>query len=186
MGNQRLEIFPTWEMFFRNMPEDTVRIATEKVKWDHEYQKKHGIETGPAESLDPAVAEQIARICKRVYRVLGLSGYARMDLRLTADGRVYVLEANPNPNLEYGEDFSESAEKAGISYEKLLVRIVNLGLNYQAPWAWAPKLDDAHNRPLCRATLRRLEVAKNLSLDQFRNHRAAGDHWRRAPGPVVE
>ena len=47
-------------MFFRNMPEDTVRIATEKVKWDHDYQKKHGIETGPAEKLDPAVDSQIA------------------------------------------------------------------------------------------------------------------------------
>jgi len=136
MGNQRLDIFPTWEMFFRNMPEDTVRIATEKVKWDHEYQKKHGIDTGPAEKLDPAVADQIARICKRVYRILSLSGYARMDLRLSADGRVYVLEANPNPNLEYGEDFSESAEKAGVSYEKLLLRILNLGLSYQAPWKW--------------------------------------------------
>jgi D-alanine-D-alanine ligase len=136
MGNQRLDIFPTWEMFFRNMPEDTVRIATEKVKWDHEYQKKHGIDTGPAEKLDPAVAEQIARICKRVYRILSLSGYARMDLRLSADGRVYVLEANPNPNLEYGEDFSESAEKAGVSYEKLLLRSLSLGLSYQAPWKW--------------------------------------------------
>jgi D-alanine-D-alanine ligase len=136
MGNQRLDIFPTWEMFFRNMPEDTVRIATEKVKWDQEYQKKHGIETGPAEKFEPDVADQIARICKRVYRILSLSGYARMDLRLSADGRVYVLEANPNPNLEYGEDFSESAEKAGLSYEKLLSRILNLGLSYQAPWKW--------------------------------------------------
>jgi D-alanine-D-alanine ligase len=136
IGNQRLETFPTWEMFFRNMPEDTVRIATEKVKWDHDYQKKHGIETGPAENLDPAVDSQIAHLCKRVYRTLSLSGYARMDLRLTAEGKVYVLEANPNPNLEYGEDFAESAEKAGVSYEKLLSRIVNLGLSYQAPWQW--------------------------------------------------
>jgi len=136
IGNQRLEIFPTWEMFFHNMPEDTARIATAKVKWDYEYQKKHGIDTGPADKLEPAVADQIARVCKRVYRILSLSGYARMDLRLTPDGKVYVLEANPNPNLEYGEDFAESAEKAGISYEKLLSRILSLGLNYQAPWQW--------------------------------------------------
>jgi D-alanine-D-alanine ligase len=59
-----------------------------------------------------------------------------MDLRLTAEGQVYVLEANPNPNLEYGEDFAESAEKAGVSYEKLLSRILSLGLSYQAPWQW--------------------------------------------------
>jgi D-alanine-D-alanine ligase len=57
-----------------------------------------------------------------------------MDLRLTADGHVYVIEANPNPNLEYGEDFAESAEKAGVSYESLLQRIITLGLNYDPPW----------------------------------------------------
>jgi D-alanine-D-alanine ligase len=136
IGNQRLETFPVWEMFFHKMPEDMARIATAKVKWDHEYQKKHGIETGPAEKLEPAIEDQISRLCKRVYRTLSLSGYARMDLRLTAEGQVYVLEANPNPNLEYGEDFSESAEKAGLSYEKLLSRILSLGLSYQAPWQW--------------------------------------------------
>jgi len=134
IGNQRLETFPTWEMFFNNMPEDTIRIATAKVKWDHDYQKKNGIDTGAAKDLDPAVEEQISRICKRVYRTLSLSGYARMDLRLTPDGRVYIIEANPNPNLEFGEDFSESAEKAGVNYEALLSKIMNLGLAYQAPW----------------------------------------------------
>jgi D-alanine-D-alanine ligase len=57
-----------------------------------------------------------------------------MDLRLAPSGRVYVLEANPNPNLEYGEDFAESAERAGVSYEMLLQRIVNLGRSYRAAW----------------------------------------------------
>ena len=46
------------------------------------------------------------------------------------EGRVYVLEANPNPNLAYGEDFAESAETAGVSYEKLLERIIALGLRW--------------------------------------------------------
>jgi D-alanine-D-alanine ligase len=45
-----------------------------------------------------------------------------------------VLEANPNPNLEYGEDLAESAESIGISYEALLQRILNLGRRYGAPW----------------------------------------------------
>ena len=55
-------------------------------------------------------------------------------LRLQPDGRVFVLEANANPNLAYGEDLAESAETAGISYEALLQRIIQLGLRYQAPW----------------------------------------------------
>jgi D-alanine-D-alanine ligase len=69
-----------------------------------------------------------------VYRALNLTGYARVDLRLREDGRAYVLEANPNPNLAYGEDFAESAEKAGLSYEALLQRIISLGIRYKAAW----------------------------------------------------
>jgi D-alanine-D-alanine ligase len=58
-----------------------------------------------------------------------------MDLRMTEDGRFYVLESNPNPNLSYGEDFSESAEKIGISYGELLQKIMTLGMSYRAAWA---------------------------------------------------
>ena len=47
-----------------------------------------------------------------------LAGYARMDLRLTEKGEIYVIEANANPNIEFGEDFAESAESTGMSYER--------------------------------------------------------------------
>ena len=60
-----------------------------------------------------------------------MSGYARMDLRLDADGRFYVLEANANPQLAFGEDFAESAERAGLTYEDLLQRILTVGLRWQ-------------------------------------------------------
>ena len=84
--------------------------------------------------LPPGAEQRIVRLCKRVYRILSMSGYGRMDLRLAEDGRVYVLEANPNPNLSFGEDLAESAAKVGISFEALLQRILNLGLRYQAEW----------------------------------------------------
>ncbi len=134
MGNQRLQTFPVWEMMFTKMPHGVPKIATAKVKFDEEYQKKYGIETRAAKDLPPGVEERIAKLCKRVYRILSLSGYARMDLRLAPNGRIYLLEANPNPNLEYGEDFAESAETVGISYEALLQRILSLGQRYHAAW----------------------------------------------------
>jgi D-alanine-D-alanine ligase len=134
IGNQRLDTFPVWEMIFTKMPNGVPKIATARVKFDADYQKKYGITTRAADDLAPGMAEKIARLCKRVYRALSMSGYARMDLRLTDNGRVYVLEANPNPNLEYGEDFAESAETAGVSYEALLQRILNLGRSYRAAW----------------------------------------------------
>ena len=58
-------------------------------------------------------------------------GYARIDLRLAEDGRVYVLEANPNPQLAAGEDFAEAAASAGIRYGPLLERILRLGLSWE-------------------------------------------------------
>ncbi len=134
MGNDRLTTFPVWELDFGKLSDVQAGIATRKVKWDPAYQRRHGIRTGPAEDLAEAQVGRIAALAKRVYRALHLSGFARMDMRMRPDGSVYVLEANANPNLTYGEDFAESAEVAGLAYEQLLNRIVQLGLNYQPEW----------------------------------------------------
>jgi len=130
IGNRRLQTFPIWELTFRNLPDNAPNIATAKVKWDQAYQEKSGVATQRAKDLPGDLEARIRRTCKRVYRTLGQNGYARIDLRLSPDGAVYVLECNPNPQLAYGEDFAESAESMGISYDKLLQRIVNLGLRY--------------------------------------------------------
>ncbi|HSW44693.1 MAG TPA: D-alanine--D-alanine ligase [Phycisphaerae bacterium] len=128
LGNQRLKVLPIWELLFTKMPEDVPRIATAKVKWDLKYQKRRGIKTAEAKDLPEGVADRIRRLCKRIYRILDLTGYARIDLRMTPEGRIYVLEANPNPQLANGEDLAEAAKAAGISYEQLCQRIVELGL----------------------------------------------------------
>ncbi|MFN3190407.1 MAG: D-alanine--D-alanine ligase [Aureliella sp.] len=132
IGNDRLQTFPIWELKFTKS--DIPLIATHKVKWDRQYQEKLGVETHAAEDLTQASRQQISRVCKKVYQALDLSGYARMDLRLRNDGKIFVLEANANPNLSYGEDFAESAEKGGLTYEDLLSKIIGLGLRYRAPW----------------------------------------------------
>ena len=134
IGNDRLQTFPAWEMDFGSMPEDVARIATSHVKWNLKYQKKYDISTHRARGIDDAFQKRIAKVCKRVYRALSMSGYARMDLRLDADGGIHIIEANANPNIEYGEDFAESAESVGLNYEALLERILRLGLAYRPAW----------------------------------------------------
>jgi D-alanine-D-alanine ligase len=131
IGNQALLALPVWELFFTNMPPEAKRIATDRVKWSVKYQEKYGIDSGPARDLTEADAERIQHLCKRTYRALEMSGYARVDLRLDSSGRPWVLEANPNPQIARGEDFAASAEKAGIDYQGLLQRILNLGLRWQ-------------------------------------------------------
>jgi D-alanine-D-alanine ligase len=131
LGNHTLQAMPVWELFFTNMPEGSRRIATDRVKWSVKYQKKYGIDSGTAKELSDSRSEGIQHLCKRAYRALELSGYARIDLRLEENVNVWVLEANPNPQIARGEDFAASAEKIGLSYEGVLQRIINLGLRWQ-------------------------------------------------------
>jgi D-alanine-D-alanine ligase len=134
LGNERLTRLPVWEMLFGSMPDKQPAIATRKVKWDRKYQQKYGITTQAAQDLAPAVVSQLDRMSRRIYRALGLSGYARMDFRVTPAGQAYVLEANANPNLSQSEDFAQSALSSGVGYDDLLARLMALGLAYQAEW----------------------------------------------------
>ena len=131
MGNERLQVLPIWEMVFPKLRDDAPKIATGKIKWDMKYQKQIGLDTRLAVNIDEATERRIVHLCKRIYRSLGLSGYARMDLRLTEEGKVYLIEANPNPNLSYGEDFAESAEADGIMYDQLLQKLIGYGMRYR-------------------------------------------------------
>jgi len=137
IGNERLTTLPLWEMDFGTLPEVMAGIATRKVKWDRNYQRKHGIDTGPARDLPDGMSLRIAQLARRIYRGLFLSGYARIDLRLRPDGSVFVLEANANPNLAQSEDLATSALSTGIGYDALLERILRHGLAYEAAWRQA-------------------------------------------------
>ena len=109
-------------------------IATSRVKWNRAYQRKIGLRTGPAGELPDGKLTEMQRTAKRIYRALELSGYARIDFRMDAEGQVWVLEANPNPDLCREEDFSKSAQKAGIEYDGLVGRILGLGRAYEPAW----------------------------------------------------
>ena len=128
IGNQRLEVLPVRELSFGKVDEDMPKMATYKVKWDAKYRERWGIDYDFVRPLPLGMPEHINRLCKRIYRILDLSGYARMDLRLTEDGHLYLLEANPNPAISYIEEVAYSAEKAGYSYEQFIQKIISLGL----------------------------------------------------------
>lgn len=128
LGDRRLQVFPIRELVFREVPPDEPKIATYRSKWDEAYRKKWGLENRFAEGLDPAVEGAIRRTCRRIYRLLTIDAYGRVDLRLTPAGEPVFIEANPNPMLAKGEDFAASAAAAGLSYPALIARIVRLGL----------------------------------------------------------
>jgi D-alanine-D-alanine ligase len=129
LGNERLRVFPIWELEFGTMPQGARLIATEKVKHDLQYQQRHNIEVGPAKDLSPQLVEAIKRAAKRIYRTLDLDGYARIDFRLSADGIPYYIEANPNAEIARSEEFASAAKHDGLDYPDLIERILALGLS---------------------------------------------------------
>lgn len=131
IGNGQLEVLPVWELILDKLPDDAKRIATERVKWSRKYQDKYGIISREAHHLPAGKAQDLQDLAKRVYRALGLSGYARIDMRMDDRGRPYVLEANPNPQIAQHEDFADSAEKAGYHYGELLQELLNVGARWR-------------------------------------------------------
>jgi len=128
MGNVRLTVFPIRELVFREVPPNEPKIATYNAKWDEEYRKRWGLQNQFAEDLALELVANIEETCKEIYRLLTIDGYARIDLRLTPENKVYFIEANPNPILADDEDFALSAGKAGLPYQELIDRIVRLGM----------------------------------------------------------
>jgi D-alanine-D-alanine ligase len=130
IGNDdHLEILPITEMVFdKRKTRPAERIATRFAKWDESYRARKGIRNVLARPIAKAVRDRILQTCRTAYRALWLRDYARLDLRLTPDGEIWVLEANANPFISYGHDMANAAAKAGMEYSEFIQRIVETAL----------------------------------------------------------
>ncbi|HEX9579601.1 MAG TPA: ATP-grasp domain-containing protein [Gemmatimonadales bacterium] len=119
-------VLPIVEMVFdkrRTKPEE--RIATRLAKWDAGYRERKGIRNIFARPIARATKARLSEICRTAYRALWLRDYARLDVRLAADGEIWVIEANANPFISYGHDLANAAEKVGMSYGAFIERILH-------------------------------------------------------------
>jgi D-alanine-D-alanine ligase len=130
LGNdERLELLPLTELVFdkeKNSPEE--RFATQSAKWDEVYRQRKGIRNVFARPVSATAREEIERICKIAFHELWLRDYARIDIRLTDEDEIWVLEANANPFISLGHEIANSAEKAGMPYPDFIQRIVDEAL----------------------------------------------------------
>jgi D-alanine-D-alanine ligase len=120
-------VLPITEMVFdkrKTRPEE--RIATQSAKWDEEYRARKGIRNVFARPLSSGVRTRIAEICRTAFRSLWLRDYARLDVRVAADGEVWFLEANANPFISYGHDMANAAAKAGMEYYDFIQRLIDV------------------------------------------------------------
>jgi len=124
LGARRLSVLPLRELSFGKLPEGEPRIATYKAKWDYAYRKRWKLKNVFAYNLFSGLKEKIEKVSKRAYRVLNMKSYARFDIRVTPEGKIYILEANANPSLDPDDELAESAKKNGLDYKSLIQKIV--------------------------------------------------------------
>jgi D-alanine-D-alanine ligase len=120
-------ILPIAEMTFVNYPKGKPRIVGYAAKWDEdapEYRSTCRV----FPSLDESERNKLHVIVQRCWKSFGLSGYARIDLRLDSDGNPWVLEINANPCLSRDAGFAAAALQSGMSFEKLIERIIRAAL----------------------------------------------------------
>jgi len=132
IGNQSPTVLKPRELVATKRNENSPLIASWQAKWSETYRKRNGLKTISATSLPKSVKNELNSICARTFHALSLAGYARLDLRLTRDGQLYVIEANPNPSIAKDEEFAKSARQSGITYNELIASIVDLALNTAA------------------------------------------------------
>lgn len=129
LGNYRLEIFEPRELIFSKSESPERQFYSQRAKFDIKYRERHGIDT-KSYNEDPELVQKLKEAARKTYKALYLNGYARIDLRVSTEGEVFVIEANPNPDLSENEDFALSALESGYEYPELLEKILRLGRSW--------------------------------------------------------
>ncbi len=128
LGNDKPEALPLVELDLSKLPDGMPRIAGYEVKFDVTTEAYKKTKSAPARDLSDEVVESIQQTAVTAFRALKLRDYGRIDLRLAENGRVYVLEANPNPWLDPAAEFAMAARESGRSYTQLIGEIVELAM----------------------------------------------------------
>ncbi len=125
-GNGGPEVLPPAEISFAAYPATKNRIVCYRAKWvsdSFEFNHTPRIFTFPKD--DGALLTLLAEIALRCWKIFDLRGYARVDFRVDAAGRPWVLEINANPCLSPDSGFVAAAERAGLDYQDLIARIIS-------------------------------------------------------------
>jgi D-alanine-D-alanine ligase len=128
LGNDPAIALPILEFDFSELPQDHPAIISYDAKWNPLNEAFHRVHTVCPAPLPTRVRKRVEDAALRAHRVTGVRDYSRIDIRLSPKNQVFVLEVNPNPDLTEGVSFMESAEKAGMSFQKTLRAIVEFAL----------------------------------------------------------
>jgi D-alanine-D-alanine ligase len=125
---EKTEVLPLVELDLSKLPKGMPKIASRDVKFETDSRAYKLTKSQIAEDLDEATVQKLIETALAAYRAVKLRDYGRIDMRLTPDGEVYVIEANPNPWLSSKHEFAMAAKKSGRSYTQLIGEIVDMAL----------------------------------------------------------
>ncbi len=129
MGDKKPIALPISEIDFTRMPKHLHNIVSYQAKWDPYHEAYHKtIPICPAK-LPKKITLEAQKTALTCFKTVGCRDYARVDMRLSKDNKLYVLEVNPNPDLTEGAGFMRSAHAGGYTYRKALKMIVDLAWN---------------------------------------------------------
>jgi D-alanine-D-alanine ligase len=124
-----IQVFPFFEIDFSAMPADRPKIVSFEGKWVEDSIEYKGTRPVRCEGLSPEMRDKVAQTALAAFHSIGLRDYARMDIRLSADGTPYVIDVNPNCDLsDLAGGFSRAAKTGGLSYKDVILRLVSLAL----------------------------------------------------------
>jgi len=126
LGNDKPEALPVVELDLSKLPDGTPRIAAAEVKWGKGTKAYRDTKSAIASDLSEETMATLQQTAVAAYQALELRDYGRVDMRLQADGRVHVIEVNPNPWLSSRAEFAMAARKSGRTYNQLIEEIVEL------------------------------------------------------------
>ena len=125
---ERTEVLPLVELDLSQLPEGVPRIASRDVKFERDSEAYKLTKSRVVEDLDEATTQKLSETAVAAYSAVKLRDYGRIDMRLTAEGEVYVIEANPNPWLSSKHEFAMAGRKSGRTYTELIKSILELAL----------------------------------------------------------
>lgn len=128
LGDNDPVAMPISEIDFSQMPDHLYNIVSYQAKWDPNHEAYHKTIPSCPARLPKRIEIKAKRIAVDVFKIMGCRDYARIDMRLSDDNKLYVLEVNPNPDLTESAGFMRSAEAAGYTYIQTLKKIIDLAL----------------------------------------------------------
>lgn len=126
IGDKKPKVLPISEIDFKKMPDHLYNIVSYQAKWDPLHESYHKTIPKCPAKLPKRIEEKAKQMALAAFKVMGVRDYSRVDMRLSKDNHLYVLEVNPNPDLTEGAGFMRSAHAAKMSYGMALKKIVML------------------------------------------------------------